>query len=132
MQSAISVTMISSKNIEITHLAENWLSLEKRSSCSFFLTWAWIGQWLTSLSTEYFVLQASDNNNVLGLAIMVKNTRKVFGLFQVKQWWLNRTGNEAYDQCWIEYNDFLVASEQAEKVNQAMLNFLSSASATSQ
>ena len=112
MSSDILVTLHSYQQADLSSVEVQWLALEKQSNCSFFLTWAWIGPWLTQLlikQQSFDLLCAKQGNNIVGLSIIVKKSRKVFGLFTVNQWWLNRSGDELLDQCWVEENSFLIA-----------------------
>lgn len=124
MQSDISITMIPSEELNIDNLARDWLLLESQSDCSFFLTWAWIDLWLQQIHSPFFLLKGTKGAEVVALSIIFKKTRKVFGLFAIEQWWINRTGHEAYDQCWIEENDFLICSSQPLLVRNAIVAFL--------
>lgn len=126
MQPVISVSMSSSNDIDINTLAINWLALEKQADCSFYLTWSWMEHWLKTLPTEYCVLQAHKNNAIVGLAIVVKAEKKLFGCFSIQQWWLNRSGDQRLDQCWIEYNDFLIAKQYQEETRTALLHYIKS------
>lgn len=121
MQSDVSVTMISNKDVDIDVLASDWLKLERVSNCSFFLTWTWIGNWLKQIDLPFYLVQASINKEIVGLGIIVKSKRKVFGLFDVEQWWLNRTGQEKFDQCWIEENGFLTTTVNKQAIHSALL-----------
>lgn len=124
MQSNISITMISSEEVNIENLASDWLLLESKSNCSFYLTWAWIGFWLEQVSLPFFVLKGTQGTNIVALSIIFKKTRKVLGFIPIEQWWINRTGQEAYDQCWIEENDFLIYSSQRLLIRNAIVEFL--------
>lgn len=124
MKPSVAVTLISNEQCSIDELASAWLLLEARSNASFFLSWTWIGKWLKQLSMPYYVLKATLDDEIVGLSIIVKNTRYMFGFLPVQQWWINRSGDEAFDQCWIEENDFLVDSTNTVGIKEAMVEFL--------
>ena len=124
MQSEISVIMVPHHEIDLDTLAADWLTLEKQGNRSFFLTWAWIGNWLKTFTGKYYLLKATSDKQTVGLSIIVKTKRKVFGFIPVEQWWLNRTGEQCFDQCWIEENDFLLAEAKQEQIRAALLAFI--------
>lgn len=129
MQSDIVITIKPSQHIDFSSLESDWLALEVLTDSSFFLTWSWIGNWLKQCiinEQAFYVLQAHRNNGLVGLAIIIKQQRKVFGVFPVKQWWLNRSGVEILDQCWIEENNFLMAKENQLSIQLAFFDFLKS------
>ena len=105
-------------------LATQWKSLEGRANCSVFLSWLWIGQWLELVSDKMFVIEAYQNEEVVGLGVFVENQRKALGLFSITQWHLHRTGNVQQDQIWIEHNDFLLAADIADEVRCIMIEAL--------
>jgi CelD/BcsL family acetyltransferase involved in cellulose biosynthesis len=105
-------------------LAKQWKNLESRANCSMFLSWLWIGQWLELVVDDMFVIEAYQNEQVVGLGIFVEKERKVFGLYPIKQWFMHRTGNIKQDQIWIEYNDFLLAADIADDVRSLMVKAL--------
>ena len=70
-----------------------WQDLEKRAESNVFLSWAWIGNWLEIITGKVFLVEAVVNDQVVGLGFFVEKTRRIFGLFPIKQWHLHRTGN---------------------------------------
>lgn len=121
MSVSFSVQILSKKHYSLDELSKQWQLLEQASNNHFFLSWQWIGQWLKALPFEYFIVQASVGDEVVGLGIVVENTRKSLLLFPIKQWWLHRTGDQQYDQCWPEYNDFLIRSHHRVEIRAAMV-----------
>ncbi|TYK65755.1 GNAT family N-acetyltransferase [Colwellia echini] len=107
------------------HLANKWQCLELVANSNVFLSWAWIGNWLDVVTDKLFVIEAIKDDKVVGLGFFVETTRKVFGCFPIKQWWLHRTGIQQQDQMWIEYNDFLLDESCAEPVREKMINAIS-------
>ena len=61
------------------------------------------------------------NDQVVGLGFFVETSRKVFGLFTIKQWHLHRSGNTKEDQIWIEHNDFLLDADISDSVREEMV-----------
>ena len=85
---------------DIDQIEQDWLALQANSNCHFFLTWDWVGAWLKQLTGSFYLLSGSLEGHVVALAIIVENERKVLGFYPIKQWWLNRSGNEKFDQCY--------------------------------
>ena len=104
-----------------TIIATRWQELERRADCSIFLSWQWIGNWLDLVTAPIYLVESYQDGNIVGLGFFVEKTRKAFGLYPVKQWWLHRTGHQQQDQIWIEYNDFLLAVENKDTVRQQMV-----------
>jgi len=110
---------------EKKRLALIWQDLENRSNATIFLSWLWIGRWLELVTNRMFLIEAYQNEKIVGLGVFVEKERKVFGLFPIKQWFLHRTGNIKQDQIWIEYNDFLLVKDAEDSVRLAMVKALS-------
>ncbi len=102
-------------------LGEKWRLLEENSDSSIFLSWQWIDNWLDLVTDKLFLVEAYHEDKLVGLGFFVEKTRKVFGCFSVKQWWLHRTGIQQQDQIWIEYNDFLLDETCSETVRDQMI-----------
>jgi hypothetical protein len=60
------------------------------------------------------------------LGFFVEKSRKVFGLFPIKQWHLHKTGNAEQDQIWIEHNDFLLDANISDVVREEMVKYICS------
>lgn len=105
-------------------LGHKWKILEADSDCSFFLSWAWIEAWLEHMTENVIVIEAKYNKKTVGLSLWVESSRKVLGLFTIKQANLHRTNDVNKDQVWIEYNDFLLDKAVADDVRNAMINFI--------
>jgi len=106
-------------------LADKWQTLEGKADNSFFLSWLWIGSWLDLVEGKIFVVECYQKDTLVGLGLFVEKTRKVFGVFPIKQWFLHKTGNEKQDQIWIEHNDFLLDSSVADEVRRNMVSAVS-------
>ncbi len=127
MHSDIFVTLNAYQQSDLSFVESEWLALEKKSNSTFFLTWAWVGPWLIQLCNKqqsFYLLCAKKEEEIVGLSIIVKKNRKVLGLFNIQQWWLNRSGDELLDQCWIEENNFLMAANNEADIQQAMLRYI--------
>ena len=105
-------------------LAQKWQDLEQRADCSVFLSWLWIGNWLDLVKEPIYVIESYQGDNIVGLGFFVEKTRRVLGIYPVKQCWLHRTGNAKQDQIWIEYNDFLLDGQYEKVVRDEMVKAL--------
>ena len=118
----LAVTIIPFNYAKKEIIAKKWQKLEQKSNSSIFISWLWIGSWLDLVSEPLFLIEAYQNDKVVGLGFFVEKHRKVLGIFPVKQWWLHRTGDQKKDQIWIEHNDFLLDKCCANDVREAMVN----------
>jgi len=111
--------------LEKAILAEKWQELSTYTNESVFLSWEWIASWLDIvINDELFLIEANENDQIVGLGVFVEKRRKVFGLFPIVQWFLHRTGDIHQDQIWIEHNDFLLADDVADEVRLKMIESL--------
>lgn len=104
-----------------SNVAITWQLLEQDAEANAFLSWQWIGNWLDVVTDKLFLVEAYHGDKVVGLGFFVENTRKVFGCYFIKQWWLHRTGIQQEDQMWIEYNDFLLDKSCSASVREEMV-----------
>lgn len=113
-------------NLGISTLSQKWIELEKRanSNANFFISWLWIGTWLEQFVTEYSVILATRDGEVVGLGIIVSFNQS--GRFGGVKYYLHRLGNQVNDKIWIEHNDFLIADDDKAAVRHAMLESISS------
>ncbi len=108
-----------------TEIAALWLVLQKKCPPNFFLQWTWIGNWLKTFQpSQYHLVIAEYSGEVVGLGILVEHLQWRFGLVRSKQLHLHRTGFADDDEIWIEYNDFLLATEFADSVRPQMFNYI--------
>ena len=85
-----------------------WRELDRVGDHSFFLTWTWIGTWLSALPPEFVphLLTATRGQNVVGAAILISRQTKRHGLIGTSQFHLNSTGERFLDCVTIEKNGF--------------------------
>jgi len=99
----------------LKRIREIWESLEKSANNSYFLSWGWIENWITSLPNhakpEFVVLLDGTDPLLaffLGKADLVRKH-----LFGSRGWFVNATGIPAFDRLYIEYNGFLCKQPEA-------------------
>ncbi|GAA0304242.1 hypothetical protein GCM10009128_24480 [Psychrosphaera haliotis] len=135
------IQVIPLSDYPLDKLEQEWNSLFNRSAGCFFLSWNWIGSWLSILPTfdDVYVVRAVNCSHslngyalddLLGFGIFCETKVRRHGFVKSKQWHLHRTGNEKLDQIWIEYNDFLLAETAA--VNTKNLSNTSNKNLSSQ
>jgi len=124
-QNTINIELHLSNQTDIQEVEQQWLELQGRSTCHFFLTWDWIGPWIKQTKGPFYILKALRLGRVVALAFIFEKKRKSLGFYPVNQWWLNRTGDEQYDQSWIEYNDFLIDQAFESDVRSSLIEFIS-------
>jgi hypothetical protein len=83
-----------------------WKDMSSRSDVSYFISWGWVENWLTTLPDEVrFCLAVIGEHETPLIAFFLRKAdlvrRHVFeshGLF------VNTTGIPDYDNIWIDYN----------------------------
>jgi len=120
---SIELHLANQNDIKKTEL--QWLELQGRSKSHFFLTWDWIGPWIKKTQGPFYIIKALRLGQVVALAFIFQKKRKILGLYSISQWWLNRTGDDKYDQTWIEYNDFLIDQTFESEVRSSLTEFIS-------
>ena len=123
-QNEIKVELHLLNHSDIKAIEREWLELELRTSCHIFLSWDWIGPWIQQSEGPFYIIKALRSEQVVALAFIFERERKAFGFYPVSQWWLNRTGDDKYDQVWIEYNDFLIDKTYECEVRASLITFL--------
>lgn len=108
-------------------LEKQWLELEEKSNCSVFLTWGWIGNWLTIVADELeiFVLRAELDREIVGLGLLVAERIKRRGLIKSNTMVLNSIKHSPNNMI-IEHNRLLLKTGLEEAVSRAVLHFLES------
>lgn len=105
-------------------LRRAWIDLESRSACSFFLTWDWIGTWLTvTPDLSPLLLSVRDRTLIVGLALL-QPTRRRRNLVSTNALFLHQTGNPATDVITIEYNGILCDRKYAPSIARSIFWFL--------
>lgn len=115
-----------SASTELPDLAASWMELERRADPGFFLSWRWIGSWLTATGARPLLVRAAEGNTILGLGLLVPSRRKRF-FFSVNQLCLHETGLAEQDAVMIEHNNFLIARSAPAGLVADMLKALQAA-----
>ncbi len=128
----------STYNVAVSHgvhahgalLEQQWRELASRSDASFFLSWAWIGTWLSTLPRhirpQLVTATATSGphaGRVVGMALMVERIIRRRGIFFVRKRMLHTTGTAELDALMIEYNGVLTDRAHPQ-AHEAVLHFL--------
>ncbi len=110
----------------LAELAIIWQNLQAHSDHSFFISWAWINCWLEALPKDLspLLLKAERAGRIVGMGIVLANSRPRLKLFKSSALHLNTTGNDYFDELTIEYNGFLVDRSGAPRIVAELLKFL--------
>ncbi|EIW90349.1 protein involved in cellulose biosynthesis (CelD)-like protein [Alishewanella agri BL06] len=110
---------------DITNLAAQWQELESKADNPFFLSWQWIGAWLTAFQSQVTVIAVHYNEvQLVALGLLVSRNTRRHGVLSSKCLYLHQTGLPESDQIWIEYNGFLTDKEHTAHAEQIALRFI--------
>lgn len=106
-------------------LERRWRSLEARSSCSFFLSWDWIGTWVEShpRRQNLHVIEFYSGLSLVGLAIVGQSAKRFVGLISRKSLHLHESGSPELDSLCIEGNGVICIRGFETACYEALLNF---------
>ncbi len=93
----------------IQALEQEWRELERRSSCSFFQSWSWIGCRIGERFDAPRLVRATANGATVGLALFNRRKLRLARRVALDALWLHQTGDPAEDSVFIEHNGPLVA-----------------------
>jgi len=104
-------------------LSTRWRALEARTSGPFFLTWDWMGPWLSLVRSPLYLCHIRRGDEDVALAI-IGTQQKRHGPLKFQTVYLNQSGEPEEDQVFIEYNDFLCAETHRAEVWSCFLEHL--------
>ena len=94
----------------LSTLEEEWRSLERVASASFFTSWRWIGTLLDALpaANRPQLLRAFTPSGTAALALCGHAIRRrIKGLIRSRALSINETGDRHFDAIFIEHNSLL-------------------------
>ncbi len=108
-------------------LENKWTTLFNRADSEFFLSWRWIASFAHNALDNGYTLHLTeaihcDETVGLGFFVKTQETRNI--LFRYTQLYLHKTGNDALDKSWIEYNDFVLDARAPKAIRAAMWSFV--------
>ena len=114
------------KCLQSEALEADWCALYAQSDANFFLSWEWIGSWLSSVSqhADLLLISATLDNELVGLGIVCRKQTFALRVIPQQSLLLHKTGEHHLDQSWIEYNDFLLHKTHQAAVRMAMAQAL--------
>jgi CelD/BcsL family acetyltransferase involved in cellulose biosynthesis len=94
---------------EVRDLAERWRALERLADPSFFVSWAWIGTWLSLLPQriEPLCLSAYRGRELVALGLFSPRHERRHAVIKSRQLHLHCTGEAEWDCLAIEHNGLL-------------------------
>lgn len=108
----------------LDELGVRWRELERRSRCSFFLSWRWIGPWLTLVSPlrRARLLSVSEGERLVALGVFTQR-RRLLGLGPLHLR-LHEVGDKILDSLTIEYNGLVCEAGHEREALAAVLDHL--------
>jgi CelD/BcsL family acetyltransferase involved in cellulose biosynthesis len=91
-------------------LRQEWLELQERADCSYFLSWGWIGTWLRQIAIALrpVMVKVWHDQRLIGLAVFVPRDIKRRIAFRASALFLNEYPF-GHNNMVIEYNGLLAA-----------------------
>ena len=124
------VSVIDTYSVSITplkalaELKKEWLDLENRSNGSFFLSWSWIGAWISTFNPDCYVLKVHQNQHLVALALLTRSQSSQWNRFPSSRIHIHQKGDSASDQIWTEYNGLLVSDNHRIPAISATMSYL--------
>ncbi|CAN5602692.1 hypothetical protein BH09PSE5_BH09PSE5_43540 [soil metagenome] len=90
-------------------LQMSWRALEARAEATFFVSWSWIGAWLSTLASleQLQLVRATSEGRTVGLCVVGRRARRWRAGLSMQTLLLNATGDAVLDKITTEYNDVL-------------------------
>lgn len=109
-------------------LESDWLDLQQRSDCSFFMSWGWIGAWLDAVSIDLkpAVIKVWREDELVGMGLFVPGHIQRRMLIRSRAMFLNEYPFDGRNMV-IEYNGLLAARGYEQSVYSEVVNYLSRA-----
>lgn len=105
-------------------LGARWQELERRSRCSFFVSWRWIGPWLALISPLRYARLVSvfQGERLVALGVFTQR-RRFLGLGPLHMR-LHEVGDKVLDSLTIEYNGLVCEDGHEREALAAVLDHL--------
>jgi len=106
-------------------IKEDWVTLQKKSDCSFFQSWSWIGNWLEQIAMPLSpqLLSVYKAEQLIGLGVFVPASLHRHKVFFSRAMFLNEIPVDGNNMV-IEYNGLLTARHHEAAVYRSVLEFL--------
>jgi hypothetical protein len=99
----------------LKRIKEIWEGLEESANDSFFLSWGWMENWISSLPDHVkpeLAVFLEGNEPLLAFFLGKANLVRKY-LFRSRGWFVNATGIPDFDRITIEYNGFLCKHQES-------------------
>jgi CelD/BcsL family acetyltransferase involved in cellulose biosynthesis len=110
--------------MEFNELRDLWRDLEGRASPHVFLSWDWIGCWISQAELRPVVIIGRTSATHVLLGVLTPAHRRNLLRIVVRGLHLHMTGDSRQDVITTEYNGFLVDREHAGRLERAAIAFL--------
>lgn len=113
---------------DLDMVKDAWLSLEQRSTSSFFLRWTWIGPWVKLIlrSADLYLFSCQSDGDISALCLLtISRQKRLKNIIPTMQVHLNEYLAEDFDMV-MQYNDILIDDAIADKsvVWESLFNVL--------
>lgn len=122
----ITVNKITTRD-ELDRLEPVWNRLLAESAAnSITLTWEWLVTWwdVFGADRELNILVASDGQEIIGIAPLLKRTVQHYGLLPFRRLELLASGEDEADEICSDYLDFIIRKGREEATVKALLDYL--------
>jgi CelD/BcsL family acetyltransferase involved in cellulose biosynthesis len=111
------LTIITTYPSDLEAVGERWRTLEQRSDCSFFQSWAWTGCLAAERFRDPVLIEVRRQDACVAMALF--NRRR--GRWpRMDRLWLGESGTPALDSVFIEHNGPLVASGEEDALRDCL------------
>lgn len=120
---AYRITQSTLKNPE--EIKQDWVSLEKRSNCSYFQSWGWIHAWMEVVATDLdiIVIKVWYEDLLTGISLFVRKNAVRHHVLISRAIYCNESPFDGRDMV-IEYNGFLADKRHHEAVYSKLIHYL--------
>lgn len=108
----------------LDELGARWQELERRSRCSFFISWRWIGPWLALIAPLRYarLLSVFQDERLVALGVITQR-RRFLGMGPLHMR-LHEVGDKVLDNLTIEYNGLICEDGHEREALAAVLDHL--------
>lgn len=115
------------KEDDFLKLREEWNNLLQQSrSNTIFLTWEWLYTWweIFKKGRKLFILLAKENEEIIGIAPLLKRRVYYFGILPFDRLEFLATGEEEKDETCSVYLNFIIKKGKEQEVVDHILRYL--------
>jgi CelD/BcsL family acetyltransferase involved in cellulose biosynthesis len=106
---------------DVAALEPLWRDLEARADCRFFLSWDWIGTWLSEIDAKTLLLEGRVGDEIVAMALFCPVAARGIAAGTAH---LHETGQADADSLYIEYNGVLVDRRWAGRAERLCIQAL--------